>query len=182
VTSHTKKFLSPEQLAQALTEVAEIAQRENVYPVLIGGFAMQLYGSDRLACGLELAASDTVKQLPTEKILSCGGQRTTSPSGVPVDIVVRNDEMADLYSYAIYGALRIDGIPVPVVTPDYLASIKFGSRNDRDTADVEFLVLSNRLNLDRVREVIRTHMGWYAARKFGQLIDEAHRKAELDLR
>jgi hypothetical protein len=182
MTSQTKKFLSPEQLALALAEIAEIAHHEGIAPVLIGGFAMQLYGSDRLTGDLDVAAATPISALPTEKTLSFGGQRTTAPSGVPVDVVVRDDELNELYNAAIDSAMNMQGVPVPVVSPDYLAAIKMAARRDRDTADLEFLILSDQLDLPHVRRIVKHHLGWYAAEEFDLIVDEARWKHERGLR
>lgn len=82
-SSAQKKFLSPAELAQALQEVVDLAKKERVTVALVGGYAMQLYGSDRLTGDLDVTADKKIKALTEVGTLSFGGVKAVAPNGVP---------------------------------------------------------------------------------------------------
>ena len=88
------EFLSPEILDQAVVDITEIARESGVRLVLVGGYAMQLYGSPRLTANVDVATLEMLESLEPEQELSFGGAQVRAPNGVPVDIIVRNDEYA----------------------------------------------------------------------------------------
>lgn len=177
MSSGPKKFLAPEVLAEAVAQVAELAKRERVSILLIGGFAMQHYGSDRLTGDVDFAATDRLDALPRGPALSFGGEQTHAPNGVPVDLVLRNDEFASLYEEAIARGVKPRGMPVPIVRPEHLAAMKMVAGRSRDTLDLEFLVASHAVAPTKARKVILKHLGPYAAREFDRFVEEVAWKA-----
>ena len=133
---------------------------------------MQLYGSDRLTGDVDIAAVERLKALPRGKALSFGGEQTRAPNGVPVDLVLRNDDYASLYDEAIEQAARIRGVPVPVAKQEYLAAMKMVAGRSRDTADLEFLIASGAVSSSKARKIIRKHLGIYAADEFDRVAEE----------
>lgn len=172
-----KKFLDPALLGEAVDQVGALARRERVRVVLIGGFALQLYGSDRLTGDVDFAAAQRIDALPRGEPLSFGGEQTHAPNGVPVDLVLRQDDYAGLYEEAIERATKIPGVAVPVVRPEYLAAMKMVAGRGRDEADLAFLIVSEIVNPSKARRVIRQHLGPYAAGEFDQLVDEVRWRA-----
>ena len=172
-----KRFLDPAMLAQALAQVAELAKSEGVRIALLGGFALQHYGSDRLTGDIDVAAEERVHGLPRGTPLSFGGEQTEAPNGVPVDVVVRDDDYAPLYEEALERAPRVRGVPVPVVRPEYLAAMKMVAGRARDTADLEFLLTSGTADPAKTRKIIKKHLGPYAAQEFDRIVDETAWKA-----
>ena len=180
MTNNRKRFLSPVELAGAAAEIGALAAREGVRIVLIGGFALQHYGSDRLTGDLDFAADAALAGLPPGKALSFGGVQTESSSGVPVDFIVRDDDYRALYEEAIDRAVKVDGLAVPLATPEYLAAMKMAAARDRDVIDLEFLLRMRAVNAAKAREIIYRHLGPYAAQEFDRVVDEVEWKRHRD--
>lgn len=173
------KFLSIEKLNDAIARVAELARDAGQRVILIGGAAMALYGSDRLTADVDFAANDTLRgHVGRTKKLLFGGEQF-SMGGVPVDFVVRSDDFVSLYQDAIAKARTIEGVPMPVVSPEHLVAMKMVAGRDKDLADVNFLLGAPGLVDKKVaREIVREHMGAYAAQEFDGLVEESEwRKA-----
>ncbi|MBN1945328.1 MAG: hypothetical protein JW797_06595 [Bradymonadales bacterium] len=166
------KFLDPATLDEAIRQIAELASLENVRLALIGGYAMQFYGSPRLTGDVDMAADGMLGSLPPGEPLSFGGFRTRSPNGVPVDLVLRHDEFRPLYEEAIAQARTLPGAHAPVVTPEHLAAMKMvAGRNGKDDADLEFLIASGVVDLIEARKIIHRFLGPYAAREFDRTVE-----------
>jgi hypothetical protein len=125
------KFLNPEAVEEAIAEVARVAKAEGVDVALIGGVAMEVYGSDRLTKDVDFAAEMYVPGMPILRELPYGGFASETSRGQPVDVVVRDDEYADLYRSAIYDSINMD-LPVKVVTPEHLAALKMAAGRGKD--------------------------------------------------
>lgn len=193
-----KKFLDPAVLGEALAQVAELATQEGVRIALLGGFALQHYGSDRLTGNIDIVAERLVRGLPRGTALSFGGEQSEAPNGVPVEVVVRSDDFAPLYRDALEQALRVEGLglAVPLVRREYLVPMKMVAGRARDKTDLEFLILSDRIvqhhlgpisirstGTDRsnTRRIVHQHLGPYAAREWDRLVAETDWKASRGL-
>jgi hypothetical protein len=167
------RFLSPQQLLAGVAEVLALARMEGIEVVLVGGLAMQLYGSDRLTGDLDFAADATLDALPSLRQLTFGGVQTTTPSGVPVDFIVRNDDYRTLYREAMNVSPMASAFGVRVVPPSYLVAMKMAAGRDKDTLDLKFLLSQDGL-VDAVatRAIVRRHLGPYAAQEFDRIADE----------
>jgi hypothetical protein len=170
VSGDAKRFLSPETLALALTEIAALAAREGVRLALLGGFAMQLRGSDRLTADLDLIADRRIDALPYGTPLSFGGEAVKVPCGVTTDLIMRDDEYADLYQAALDHAERIEGVPVPVVTAEYLAVIKMAAGRGKDLQDLDFLIVHDKIDVTATRKIVAKTLGVYAAKEFANIV------------
>ncbi|KKW45662.1 MAG: hypothetical protein UY96_C0017G0063 [Parcubacteria group bacterium GW2011_GWB1_56_8] len=177
MTERAHKFLAPELLEEAVEQVAAIAKHERVRVALIGGFALQLYGSTRLTGDVDFASDVRLDALPPGPSLSFGGEQTQAPNGVPVDIVLRDDKYAELYDEALAQAIHQRGVPVPVARPEHLAAMKMVAGRARDDADLEFLVASGVVDVKKALAVIKEHLGSYAEDEFGELVEEILWKA-----
>jgi hypothetical protein len=173
------KFLDPDDIEEAIVEIAAIAERAKVGAALVGGVAMEAYGSDRLTKDVDVACLDDLPGLEKLKGLSFGGISTKSPSGHPVDIIVRNDAYRSLYAAAILDA-RDEGRALPVVSPEYLAALKMAAARDKDMLDLETLFRLEVLNLPITRYIIGRYLGEYAAREWDSLISEFEWKASRE--
>lgn len=174
--SRRKQFLAPEQLDRAAAELAAIATAERVHTALIGGYALQLYGSPRLTGDVDIAAEERLAALPPGKTLSFGGEQTVAPSGVPVGVVVRDDDLAPLYEDAIARATRIRGVPLPVARPEHLAAMKMASGRTLDELDLEFLLATGLADRAKTRRLVRKFLGAYGAVEFDRTADEVEWK------
>jgi hypothetical protein len=173
MTGLRKKFLAPELLEQAALQIDSLAGEQDVPLVLVGGFAMQFYGSDRLTGDVDFAADRSLSGLPEGKALSFGGVQTQAPNGVPVDLIVRDDEYQDLYEAAIDNPVTDDDTGLLIAAPEYLAAMKMVAGRQRDMGDLEVLILSGELDLTKTRQVVRKFLGQYAVREFDRIVDEA---------
>lgn len=159
------KFLDPRTIEQTIAEIAEIASRERSDVVLVGGVAMELYGSDRMTKNVDFASRTMLIGVKIVKPLSFGGYAVLSPAGHPVDIIVRCDEYAALYDEAIDRATSAD-LPVKVATPEYLAALKMAEGRDKDEMDLRTLIRLGVLDVARTRSIVKSYLGEYAARAF----------------
>lgn len=167
------RFLSPDQLVQGVEEVRAIAARARVSVLLVGGFAMQHYGSDRLTGDLDFAARAVPSALPVLGSLEFGGVQSQTPSGVPLDFIVRADDYAPLYEEAVVAATVNAELGVKIVRPEHLVAMKMAAGRGKDLLDLKFLLAQEGLvELGRAREIVRKHLGPYAAREFDRLLDE----------
>lgn len=179
MTSVRKKFLSIEQLEKAVDEVTRVFEQfHGSLPVLIGGFALQLYGSDRLTTDVDFIAEEESYEGEFELrgYLAFGGVGVVTSEGVPVDLVVREDEYAALYLAAAEDAIEVDGISAPVARLEYLAAMKMAAGRGKDMLDLEFIAGSDELNRAETREIIDKYLGLYAAKAFDRILEEVDRE------
>lgn len=172
------KFLDPDDIEEAIAEIAAIAAREGVELIaLVGGVAMSVYGSDRLTKDIDIACRDEcLPGMKKIKELSFGGFSAKSPAGHPVNIIVRNDAYQSLYVAAIENA-HDEGLALPVVSPEYLAALKMAAARDKDMLDLEILFHLKVLDIKKTRSIIKQYLGEYASREWDSLVAEFEWKA-----
>jgi hypothetical protein len=174
------RFLDPGDIKEAIAELAVISERAGMETALVGGIAMSVYGSDRLTKDVDVACrTGMLPGMRKLKELSFGGISARSPSGHPVDIIVRSDAYRDLYDDAILNALD-EGLALPVVSPEYLAALKMAAARDKDMLDLETLVRLKVLDLKKTRSIIGRYLGEYAAREWDSLISEFEWKSSRE--
>lgn len=170
-TPKKKRFLNAREVDETIVEVAILARQEHVRIALLGGAAMQIYGSDRLTTDVDFVADDTFT-LKDAHELSFGGVRGLAPNGIPVDLIVRQDDYAELYVEALRTAQPVDGLEIPVVLPEFLAAMKLAAWRPKDEGDLQTLILSGELDIKAARVVIRSFMGHHAAENFDRVVYE----------
>lgn len=161
-------FLSPAELRAAAEKVARDAEKQYTRAILIGGFAMQHYGSDRLTGDIDFASNAYLEGY-TGKALSFGGVQSTS-LGVPLDLVVRKDRFRSLYEAALRESFGLLGF-VPVVASEYLVAMKLAAGRPKDESDLAFLITEADVDLARAKEITRVHLGPYAEQDLEQTIE-----------
>jgi hypothetical protein len=166
------KFLNPADVEEVLTDVFEDASREGVEVALAGGVAMELLGSDRLTKDVDFVCSAVLPSIRAVKPLSFGGISGLSRNGHPVDLIVRDDEYAELYQEALANALSSPDVVVKVVAPEYLAAMKMAAGRDKDEMDLKTLIRLGTISLPKTEDVIRRHLGRYAVKEFKSLVAE----------
>ena len=190
--SSGSKALAPFLLAEVATILGDIASKQRTPVALVGGFALQYFGSPRLTGDVDVIAARPLHDLEPTQSLNFGGQKTTivAPGNrsvgtnvsVPVDVIVRDDEFASLYAAALDHVLD-KGAPLPIVEPEYIAAMKLVARRPKDEEDLAFLVTSNVIDLDKAERVIRKHLGGaFAAREFRAAVEEAVWRASRSAR
>lgn len=174
-------LLDEDSALQAIEKVGELAAQNNIEWALVGGVAMNLYGSDRLTKDVDIIASKRLP-MPQSQIvgqLRQGGERystQTDKKTVAVDWIVRNDEFKVLFQAALKESVKIDAIPI--LTPEWLVILKFIAGRFKDQEDAVFL-LSRKDLVDRnlIKEKIIEHVGraaWGLARHgYGRWYDIA---------
>lgn len=163
------RFLSMEKLEEAAKGVAALAKRQGIKTAIAGGFACQMYGSPRLTGDLDILSSKaTIRGLPRGKALSFGGH-STELNGIPIDIIVRDDDYTGLYNEALRTSVRSDF--GKIVKPEYLAAMKLATARDKDELDLKFLI-EHAVILADARRVIRKYLGLYAVDEFNRIVDE----------
>lgn len=168
-----KKMLSPSQIDEGVSEVAEIARSSGARILLVGGVAMYQYGSDRFTADLDFASDRPIGDLPQESPLTFGGYQTHTPGGVPLDVIIRDDDYAAVFSEALDYARRFEGVPVPVVSAEYLAVMKMVARRPKDAIDLEWLLSSGAVDIDKARRMVKRLLGSYAVDDFNATADIA---------
>ena len=164
MSGKTKKpMLSEAQVEQGLREVAALAKASKTEILLVGGVAMHLYGSDRLTGDLDFAASQQVKGLPPAGVLSFGGYQSKSPSGIPVDLIIRDDDYKGLYESALKSPASFEDCPVKVVDPEHLVAMKMVARRPKDEVDLATLLGLGVVNHARATRLVKKLLGTYAA-------------------
>lgn len=172
-----RRFLDPELLEAAARLVAQEANDQGARVALIGGFAMQFYGSPRLTGDVDVASSAAISEsdaLRHVRRLSVGGDRFLVVGDVPVDIVFRADEYAALYEESLQHA-KDTGEGFLVVTPEHLAAMKLAARRPKDEIDLLWLLSQPDLvDMDAARAIVRRHVGGrFGVDEFNSVLREA---------
>ncbi len=172
IESKKKRMLSPEQIDVALAEIATLAAEQGVEAALIGGVALALYGSDRFTSDVDFVAAEALDALPEEQPLSFGGYLSRTPSGVPVDWVIRNDaaDFVALYKEALAKAAKMPDVPVRVVTPEYLAAMKLVAGRGKDDVDLDMMITEGMVDIEAAQKIIERLLGAYAAKDFASRV------------
>jgi hypothetical protein len=171
------KFIDPEQINRLIELVSKISEKYGLSTALVGGVAMQVYGSDRLTKDLDIIADQPIPDpSPLRRIgpLNLGGDAYQAPDGAKLDVIVRNDEYTALYQEALANAIMTpEG--VPIVSAEYLAAMKLGAGTDKHLLDLKWLIKqSDLLDLKRTGNIIyRTMGGKFAQDSFRQIVDQA---------
>ncbi len=175
------KVVSREQIEDALRRVSEVSPDGTA---LAGGVAMAAYGSPRLTGDVDVLASSgfPVHELVPPKAgsrrrgraLTFGGREIPLPSGVTLDLIVRDDRWRRLYREALQESLPFKSIPgMRIVRPEYLVAMKMVAGRPKDEDDLMFLLSSVTLDKKRLARILERHLGPYALEEVQHLEREA---------
>ena len=143
------RFLSREALMAAAKHVAATHPNERI--AIVGGTAAQIWGAPRLTSNLDVIAESDLgyKGEPS----TIGGVRTVE-GGIELNVITRLDEWARLYEDALYAAVRVEGVPLPVVTPEFLVAMKMvaGRLQDKFANSQLTAERSNRVDAPYIKE------------------------------
>lgn len=170
-------MLSSAEMFAGVCEFAEIAKADGVTVALCGGAAMHCYGGDRLTSDLDFVAREVPPSLPVESALTFGGAATRTPSGISVDVIVRDDEHEALYLEALGCAITVPGMPVRVVRAEHLAAMKMVAGRDKDQLDLGYLLTAAGFDRVAARKIVKKHLGADGVEEFESLCAEADWKA-----
>jgi hypothetical protein len=182
--------IDEDSASQAVEIISRIAEENGIEWALVGGLAMNLYGSDRLTKDIDVIA-DKLLPVSEKQIvgrLKQGGERyntETDVKVVTVDWIIRNDEFKPLFRAALKAAVKIND--VPILTPEWLVILKFIAGRFKDQEDAVFLLSRNGLvNRNLVKDHIVKNAGaiaWGLAKhsyqRWFDLADGRTREEEL---
>jgi hypothetical protein len=98
-----RKFISPEQINWAIDLMKSVAEQQGITVILIGGVAMQAYGSPRLTKDIDFAVDQSFNRPPVLSFLgpiNFGGEALVAADGTKIDVILRADEYKELYDEA----------------------------------------------------------------------------------
>lgn len=179
MTSETlKRFLDASQIEETIKEVAELAEDGKVDVALIGGVALQLYGSDRFTKDVDFVGSGEFAGLEDVGRLSLGGWRGTTSKGVMVDVLVRG-EFEGLYENVLAHARFEPELGIKVARVEHIMAMKLVAGRGKDEEDIKIILRLGELDLKEARSFIRRQLGQFAVKEFDSYVDEvAWRKAK----
>jgi predicted nucleotidyltransferase len=175
------RFLKGDEIEEAVREVASMVKGTDDRPVLVGGAAMQLYGSDRLTKDVDFMARKIPPGMRVERKLSFGGAGGRTPGGIPICIIIRDDDYRKLYEESRRKAADV-GLPLKVVAPEYLAAIKLAAGRAKDEEDLKKLLGGKAIKMRVAREIVKRILGAYAADDFDSYVREVEWLRERDRR
>jgi len=121
------KFIDPERINEIIAVLEKFSKEQHFHFALVGGVAIQYLGSDRLTKDVDVVADtpmDPEGKFTALGPIDFGGTAYQTASGGKLDFIIRNDDFQKLYEKALEEAIITeDGFPM--VTPDYLAAMKF---------------------------------------------------------
>lgn len=162
------KLLSYERLLETVKLIEQIDKNA----VLVGGFALCLYGSSRLTSDIDTIVDRVPDGFEDATRLSFGGVRARI-DGVPVDFIERDDDAEQLYREAHARALRMPGVPLSVARPEYLLAMKMFAGRKKDEADIEWMLCKKIVDRPLAEQIVRKFLGVLAAKDLRQLFDLA---------
>lgn len=165
-----ERFPSYDELLDAAKRVGSRAETPTDSPAIVGGLAMQIWGSPRLTADIDVIADDDLGY--EGEPLTFGGVRTRE-GGVKLDVIVRSDEWEDLYAGALKEAVEVEGVPMPVVTPEFLVAMKMVAGRPKDEIDVRYLVLLKDFDTARAERIARDYLGPYGVKELRAITAEA---------
>lgn len=167
------RFLDPAEIEKT---IAYLINQDFSF-ALVGGVAMQVYGSTRFTEDVDVVADEDAGAPELRKIrpLGFGGTRY-SYHDIPVDIIVRNDGYRELYTDALKTAWALEPTGL-VVDPEHLTVMKFVADRDKDKLDFQWLATSGKVDLAKARNLVFRFLGGqFAVERFDTAVAEAEFK------
>jgi hypothetical protein len=169
------KLLDPAILEEAARQVIDHARRHRIRIALVGGLALQHYGSQRLTGDVDVVTSSGLPGTLPLRLLTFGGESIRAPNGVPVCIIRRKDGYRRLYAAALANKTQLHGLPI--VPLEYIAAMKLVAGRTKDMVDLEFMIASERLSLPKARQIIHKYVGGtFAVDSFDAIVMETQWK------
>lgn len=180
-----ERFIDLGQINDSIAIIKNMAREQGFHAVLIGGVALQAYGSPKLTKDIDFALDRPLEDpgvLRKTKPISFGGARYISPNGAMIDLVVRNDEYAKLYEDALSNSIELpDG--VIIVTPEHLAAMKLAAGREHDILALKWMIRQpDLLDIKKTRALVYRFMGRYAQDRFDDVSDQAMIEKEMKQR
>lgn len=182
---YKERFIDPERINEVIRMIREMAADQGFLAALAGGVALQVYGSPRLTKDVDFVLDQPLAHhgaLRKFKPLGFGGHSYHAPNGTKVDLIVRDDEYADLYGDALKRAKKTpEG--TPIIGPEHLAAMKLAAGREKDMLDLKWLIRRPKLvDLKRARSIVYRFMGRFAQDRFDDVADQAVIEREVQRR
>ena len=156
-----KKNISTEEGLMVAEIIFKQAQKEGVVCALAGGIAMHLYGYNRATHDVDFLAQKAL-DLPHDEKLSFGGLSYSIQVGdrkIIADVIVRDDFFRDYYEAALRDARQTEE-GWRIITPEWLAILKYLARRSKDILDLLWLLREPGLvDRDKVRQLLEQILG-----------------------
>jgi hypothetical protein len=170
------KFITPAQIDWAIDLMKSISEQAGITTMVIGGVAMQAYGSPRLTKDIDFVVDQAFEKPEVLSVLgpiNFGGMAYIAADGAKIDAILRNDEYKPLYDEALAHLVFTED-EIPIVTPDYLAAMEFAANEPKHMLDLQWLVKQpGLLDLAKVRNLIYRHVGAkFGTQTFERLVDQ----------
>jgi hypothetical protein len=158
-----RRDITTAQGIEAIMSLTEIANEAGVKWAIAGGIAVQIYGFTRATTDADALASGLLP-LPRKSELSFGGESylvAINGENITVDWIVRDDSYEDIYKAALNDAIEIEGISV--ISPEWLAIVKYLANRGKDELDLMWLLREpNLVDRDLMFENLKKVRGRYA--------------------
>lgn len=121
--------------------VSQIAEENDIAIALAGGIAMHIYGFTRATTDVDMLAQ-AVLPLEAKRPIDFGGEGydvEVEKRQVPVDVIVRDDKLANIYQAALASAKTTD-LDIKIVSPEWLVVMKHFSPRAKDKLDLTWLL------------------------------------------
>jgi len=140
-SSSILKSIPTEVGIEAAEFVTGVARENDIAIALAGGIAMHIYGFTRATTDVDMLAQ-AVLPLKSQSVLTIGGENyhvKVSERTVSVDVIVRNDELTNIYQTALNQANETD-IGIKIISPEWLVVMKYFSARAKDKIDLIWLL------------------------------------------
>jgi len=174
-----KKFLDAKQIEETLSEVAVLSKKAGVDVALVGGVALQLYGSDRFTKDVDFVGDGEFAGLNDVGRISLGGWKGLTSKGVRVDVLVKGD-FEGLYENVLAGARYEPDLGVKVARAEHIMAMKLVAGSGKDEEDIRIMLRLGRLDIGEAKHFIRRQLGQFAVKEFDSFIDEVEWRRSKD--
>jgi hypothetical protein len=174
-----KKFLDAKQIEETISEVVSLTSKSGVNVALVGGVALQLYGSDRFTKDVDFVGDGEFDGLNDVGRISLGGWKGFTSKGVRVDVLV-SGEFEGLYENVLAGARYEPDLGVKVARAEHIMAMKLVAGRGKDEEDIRIMLRLRQIDLTEARRFIRQNLGQYAVKEFDSFVDEVEWRRSRD--
>jgi hypothetical protein len=178
-SSENTKPINYEDGLLAAKYVADLAKDAKSKVAICGGLALHIYGFTRATKDIDLLGEKSLN-IKQKRKLNFGGYAYVVKIGektIEVDLIIRDDEVRDLYKQALDTAVVNKEIGIRVITPEYLTILKYLAGRGKDQIDLMWLLREGGLvDRNKVNSIIKKNMGkhsYWALRDMDNLYLEA---------
>jgi hypothetical protein len=176
-----KSIINYDDGVKAAKMVAVKAKKASANMAVCGGLALHIYGLTRATKEVDILC-DKPLDFKEIKKLSFGGIAYAVKVGnriIEIDLIIRSDDIRELYESALNTARHDKDTGLRVVTPEYMVILKYLAGRGKDQIDLLWLLREDGLvNRETVNDIIKKYMGKHS---FWALRDLENVYLEADL-